>query len=134
MGKRNFSIDFIQIFANITDGEFLKVVHHSLLDLGKVALAQIAFPYLSWFRLLSLQQQFTKIFTQRITPRCFYRPIRFFGMIIFTQPFGFTQVNPISGLVGYASETFSVDKGFKKIHRVVVNHLPIFGKVLGHTA
>jgi len=34
-------IDFIQIFDNITDGEFSKLVHHNLFNLGKVSLAQI---------------------------------------------------------------------------------------------
>jgi len=38
MGKRNFNIDFIQIVANIIDGEFFELVHHSLSGLGKVAL------------------------------------------------------------------------------------------------
>ena len=41
MRKRNLDIDFIQIPANIIDGEFIEWVHHSLFDLGKVVLAQI---------------------------------------------------------------------------------------------
>ena len=34
MGKSNFSIDFIQIFANIVDGEFFKGVHQAPHDPG----------------------------------------------------------------------------------------------------
>gem|GEM_PF-4360691 len=28
MGERNFNIDFVELFANIADGEFAEVVHH----------------------------------------------------------------------------------------------------------
>ena len=28
MGEGNFKVDFVELFANIVDGEFLKVVHH----------------------------------------------------------------------------------------------------------
>jgi len=133
MGKRNFSIDFIQIFANIIDGEFFDGVHHSLLDLGKVQLTQITFPYLCWFTFPTLQQ-FAKIFTQRITPNCFYRSIRFIGMIIFAPTSGFTQVIPVRSIVTGSFETFGIDKRLKKINRVVVKHLPIFGKEVSHTA
>jgi len=45
--------------------------------------------------------------------------IRFFGMIIFAQAYGFTQVHPVSSLVGYAAEMFNIDKSLKKINRVV---------------
>jgi len=133
VGKRNFNIDFIQIFDNITDGEFIKRVHHSLFDLGKVALAQITFPYLFWFALPTLQQ-FTKIFTQWIPPHCFDGPIGFFGLIIFAPASGLAQVSPIRGFVTGTQETFGINKGFKKINRMIVNSLPIFGKELSHTA
>jgi hypothetical protein len=29
MGEENFNIDFVELSANIADGEFLKAVHHS---------------------------------------------------------------------------------------------------------
>jgi hypothetical protein len=28
MGERNFNIDFVELFANIIDGEFAEMVHH----------------------------------------------------------------------------------------------------------
>ena len=28
MGKRDFNIDFVEFLANISNGEFFKVVHH----------------------------------------------------------------------------------------------------------
>ena len=131
--KRNFNIDFIQIFDNIGDGEFLELVHHSLFDLGKVALAQITFPYLFLFTLPALQQ-FTKIFTKRISPHCFDGPVRLLGLVIFAPASGLAQVSPISSPITGTLKTFGINKSFQKINRMVVKPLPIFGKKLSHTA
>ena len=131
--KRNFNIDFIQIFDNIGDGEFFEGFHHSLFDLGKVALAQITFPYLFWFVFPTLQQ-FTKIFTKRVPPHCFYRPVRLIGLVIFTPAGSLAQVSPITRPIAGAQESLGINKGLQKINRMIVNPLPIFGKKLGHTA
>ena len=133
MGKRNLDIDFIQISANIVDGEFIEWVHHSLFDLGKVALAQITSPYLFWFTLPTLQQ-FAEIFTQRVPPHCFDGSIRLISLIIFAPAGGFTQIHPVGAFVTSSFKTFGINKGLKKINRVVVNFLPILGKELSHTA
>lgn len=133
MGKRNFSIDFIQIFANIVDGEFFDWVHHSLLDPGKVALTQITFPHLFWFKLPTLQQ-FAKIFTQRITPHCFNGSVWFIGLVIITPAGSFTQIHPVGRSITGSLKTFGVNKSLKKIDRVIVEFLPIIRKNPGHTS
>jgi hypothetical protein len=33
----NVDIDFVQLFANITDGEFFELIHHNLFGLDKAA-------------------------------------------------------------------------------------------------
>jgi len=35
MGERNFKVDFIEFFANVIDGEFIKGVHRTPHDPGR---------------------------------------------------------------------------------------------------
>jgi hypothetical protein len=73
-------------------------------------------------------QQLTKVFTQRVSPDSFNGSVGFHGLVIFTPAGSHTQVDPISCSVAGTLEAFGINKRFKKVNRVVINHLPILGK------
>ena len=79
-------------------------------------------------------QKLTKVSPQGVSPHGLNGSIGFFGLVIFTSAGSFTQVDPISSLVTGAIKTFGINKGFKKIDRMVINPLPIFGKKFSNAA
>ena len=79
MGKRNFSIDFIQIFTNIDDGEFFERVHHKSFGSGEGGTYPDHFPLF----ILGYITQSAKIFGKRIALHCFNVSVNLFLMIIF---------------------------------------------------
>ena len=58
MGKRNFKVDFVELFANIVNGEFFERVHHFPYGPGGSGYFCPDYPFIRLRRIQSLPEVF----------------------------------------------------------------------------
>lgn len=122
VSKRNFEIDLVEFFANMTNGESFEGAHHNAPPGRELPLPLTPKGY--GFKPLSAQF-LPEVSTQRIEIDVFDDAVRQVSMPSFSHPFGFTHTDPVGGLIAGSPETVSFHKGFQQMDRVMVDFEPI---------
>lgn len=70
-----------------------------------------------------------EVLTQRVEPDVLDGQDRFVSGALFTTTGGFSDVNPIGGVVASAAMAWSFDEGFQQYRAVSVTMMPIVGQL-----
>jgi hypothetical protein len=124
VGKRNFEIDLVEFFANMTDGESFEGAHQNAPPGRECQLPLTPKDYSYRFSPLS-GQFFPEVSAQRIEIDILDAAVKQVLMPSFGHPFGLSGTDPVGRLVAGPPETISLHKSFQKMNGIVINPDPI---------
>ena len=122
VGKRNFEIDLVEFFANMTNGESFEGAHHNAPPGRELRLP----PTSKGYGLNPLSAQFLpEASTQRIEIDVFDAAVQQVVVPSFSHPFGFTHMDPVGGPVAGSPEAVPFHEGFEQMDGVMIDFEPI---------
>jgi hypothetical protein len=122
VGKRNFEIDLVELFANMSNGESFEGAHHNAPPGRELPLPLTPKGY----GLNSLSTQFLpEVCAQGIGIDIFDAAVKEVIVPSFSHSLGFADMDPVGGLVARPPEAGSFHKSFQKKKGMVVSPDPI---------
>jgi len=128
VGKRNFEIDLVELFASMTDGESFEGAHHNAPP-GRELLLPLT-P--KGYGLKALSAQFLpEVSAQGIEIDVFDTAVKDVVVSPFCHPFGFADMAPVGGPVTGSPEAVPFHEGLKQMDRVMIDFKPILRDSFG---
>jgi len=128
VGKGNFGIDLVELFANMSNGESFEGAHQNAPSGRELPLPLTPKGY----GLKPLSAQFLpEVSAQGVEIDVFDAAVKPMLVPFFGHSFGFTHMDPVGGLVAGSPEALPFHEGFEQVDGVVVGFEPIVGDPFG---
>ena len=128
VGKGNFGIDLVELFANMSNGESFEGAHQNAPSGRELPLPLTPKGY----GLKPLSAHFLpEVSAQGVEIDVFDAAVKPMLVPFFGHSFGFTHMDPVGGLVAGSPEALPFHEGFEQVDGVVVGFEPIVGDPFG---
>jgi hypothetical protein len=126
VGKRNFEIDLVEFFANMTNGESFEGAHHNAPPGQELPL--LPNPKACFYGFSPLPTKFRPpVLSERIEIDVFDAAVKQVVVPSFSHSLGFTRMDPVGGLVAGSPEAVPFHEGFEQVDRMMIDLAPIVG-------